>query len=147
MFIKSLLMQSALTSHELLLPAEVLASVSLVQHNHGVGVGLPAVLRRLDGDAEPEGHVGHGHDDDAVVGLGVLGDAGEGGLGHGVAEEEGALGVGLEPDAAAGVGGEEVERVDGEVEGAAVGEIDVRGVTNNFLAFGITLSLLKRHNT
>ena len=31
---------------------------------------------------------GHGHDDDAVAGLGVLGDAGEGGLGHGVPEEE-----------------------------------------------------------
>lgn len=94
-----------------------------MQHNDGVGVGLPAVLRRPGGDAEAERDVGHGHDDDAVVGLGVLCDAGEGGLGHGVAEEEGALGVGLEPDAAAGVGGEEVEGVDGEVERAAVGEL------------------------
>ena len=66
---------------------------------------------------------GHGHDDDAVAGLGVLGDAGEGGLGHGVPEEEGALAVGLEPDAAARVGREEVERVDGEVERAVVGEL------------------------
>ena len=67
--------------------------------------------------------VGHGHDDHPVPGLGVLGDAREGGLGHGTAEEEGALGVGLEPDAAARVRGEEVERVGREVERAVVGEL------------------------
>jgi len=94
-----------------------------MQHDHGVSVGLPAVLRRPRGDAEAERDVGHGHDDHPVPRLGVLGDAREGGLGHGVAEEEGALGVGLEPDAAARVGREEVERVDGEVERAVVGEL------------------------
>ena len=84
----------ALTSHELLLLAEVLPGVSLVQHDDGVGVGFPAVLRGPRGDAEAERHVGHGHDDDAVACLGVLGDAGEGGLGHGVPEEEEKLGSG-----------------------------------------------------
>jgi hypothetical protein len=93
-----------------------------MQHDHGVSVRLPAVLRRPRSDAESERHVGHGHDDDPVPRLGVLGDSREGGLGHGVAEEEGALGVGLEPDAAPRVGREEVERVDGEVERAVVGE-------------------------
>ena len=94
-----------------------------MQHDDGVGVGLPAVLRRPRRDAEPERDVGHGHDDHPVPGLGVLGDAREGGLGHGVSEEEGALGVGLEPDAAARVRGEEIERVDREVERAVVGEL------------------------
>jgi len=117
------LWRCALTSHELLLLAEVLPGVSLVQHDDGVGVGFPAVLRGPRGDAEAERHVGHGHDDDAVACLGVLGDAGEGGLGHGVPEEEGALAVGLEPDAAARVRRQEVERVDGEVERAVVGEL------------------------
>lgn len=40
-----------------------------------------------------------------------------------VAVEEGHLGGGFEPDLVAGVGGEEVEGVDGEVELAAVGEL------------------------
>ena len=89
-----------LTSHELLPLAEILPGVHLVQHDDGIGIGLPAVLRRPRRDAEPERNVGHEHDGHPVPGLGVPGDAREGGLGHGGAEEEGALGVGLEPDAA-----------------------------------------------
>ena len=84
----------ALTSHELLLLAKVLPGVRLMQHDHGVSVGLPAVLRRPRRDAEAERDVGHGHDDHPVPRLGVLGDAREGGLGHGVPEEEEKLGSG-----------------------------------------------------
>lgn len=94
-----------------------------MQHDHGVGVGLPAILRRPRRNAEPERDVSHGHDDHPVPGLGVLGDASERRLGHGVAKEKGTLGVGLQPDAAARVRSEEVERVDRKVERAVVGEL------------------------
>lgn len=104
--------------------------------NDGISVRLAAVLCGPGSDAKPKRHVGHGEDDDAIAGFDVVGDAAEAGLEDGVAVEEGHLGGGLEPDLVAGMGSKEVKGMDGETEGAMVGELADAGADAGEAAAG-----------
>ena len=107
-----------------------------MQNNNPVGIQLPTIQRGLGGDTETQRHVGHGEDDNPVTGSDVFGEFPESALQDMVAVQEGHLGLGLEPDLVLGVGGEQVEGLDGEVEAAAVGVFPDAGAEGDQVGAG-----------
>mmetsp|Transcript_19902 Transcript_19902/g.50288 ORF Transcript_19902/g.50288 Transcript_19902/m.50288 type:complete len:492 (+) Transcript_19902:577-2052(+) len=107
----------------LLLGAQVLANVALVEHHERCGLDRSAGRGGLRSEAEAERdavHVQHHH---AGVLRRVLRYPAKTDLGDVVAVQERHLRVGLDPHLVLGVLGQKVEAVDGEVELARLGEL------------------------
>ena len=90
------------------LVAQVLSAVGLVKGDNVHRVGVPALLRRLGGNAEAQRHVGHIVDDYALVLRRVLRNAAQPALQYVMSVEELLLGARLQPDLVLGVGSEKV---------------------------------------
>jgi len=106
---------------KLILHPQVISHIGLAQNNDAIGIQLPAILRRLRGDTETQRHIRHGKYNNPVAGGDVLRDSAQLALQNVVSVQERLLRLRLEPYLVLGVGGEQVEGLDGEVEVAAVG--------------------------
>ena len=90
------------------LVAQVLSAVGLVKGDNVHRVGVPALLRRLGGNAEAQRHVGHIVDDYALVLRRVFRDPPQTAFQDVMTIKELLLGAGLEPNLEFGVRSEEI---------------------------------------
>lgn len=112
---------------------EILADVCLVDDDNMRGVEVSALGGGLHADAEAEGDVRDGEDDDSNVGGRVLGDPREVSLEDMVTVEEGLLTVGLDPYLELGVLGQVVQTGDVQLEFTRLSELAETGARTDQL--------------
>ena len=107
-----------------------------MQNNDAIGIQLSAILRRLRGDTKTQRHIRHGKYDNPVTGGDVIRDSAQRALQNVVSVQERHLRLRFEPYLVLGVGGEQVEGLDGEMEAAAVGVLADAGAERDKVGTG-----------